>query len=84
MEKNQSELKTEWIFGFAVDCPAQINDINCPFHAIRKLPLRERYEFIKKMSDDDVRSFMFSHTCCHHNKQFNKSQLIKFINNTVN
>jgi hypothetical protein len=56
--------KKIWLFGIFCACPLNSSLKSCPFNAIRKLPLSERWHIIEGLSEDEVQSLITTHTTC--------------------
>lgn len=55
----------EKVFGLAVACPFdQGNPCKCPLHELRKKSLRERYEWLRALSEEEVRDILIYHQKC--------------------
>jgi hypothetical protein len=56
--------KKIWLFGIFCACPLNNSIRSCPFNAVRKLPLSERWHIIEGLSEDEVQSLITTHTTC--------------------
>jgi hypothetical protein len=55
----------EKVFGLAVACPFdQGNPQPCPLHELRKKSLKERYEWLRALSEEEVRNILSFHQKC--------------------
>jgi hypothetical protein len=58
-------IETVTMSGLVVCCPVvQGNPPDCPLHEIRKLPLRERYVWLRHRSAREISSILHEHFGC--------------------
>jgi hypothetical protein len=50
--------------GLLFQCPLGGNPCDCPGHAIRKLPVRERVRWLQSLSDAECRELYLKHLQC--------------------
>jgi hypothetical protein len=53
-----------WFFGLIFECPYKEYDSSCPFHYIRKLPVKERLKIIEENSDEVFTLMVWKHLIC--------------------
>jgi hypothetical protein len=53
-----------YIVGLLVDCPYEPNPADCALHHIRKKPLKERTEWSKRLTDEQIQHFISIHKQC--------------------
>lgn len=57
------------VFGLSVCCPFEHgNPCVCPLHEVRKMRVMERYEWLHKLSDEDMLHILALHQTCMSNK----------------
>ncbi len=57
------------LFALAVSCPGGGNPEECQLFCLRKdLSIRERFEWVKNLSDEDVLRYCIAHDTCSANK----------------
>ena len=56
--------KNMWVQGLLVECPLNKALAECPLNEMRKLPLAERINIVKKMSDEDIDLIIEHHKGC--------------------
>ena len=66
---NEYDKKRVWAKGLIVECPLGDALEDCPLNEIRKLPLRERLQIIKKMSDEELDEAIAHHEQCLKNRE---------------
>jgi len=53
------------IVALSVSCPdSECNPEECPFHEVRKMSLRERYQWSKTLSEDEALRLVQHHIKC--------------------
>ena len=53
------------IVALSVACPVdECNPVECPLHEVRKMTLRERYEWSKSISEDEAIKLVQHHIKC--------------------
>jgi len=53
------------VVALSVACPVdECNPPECPFHKLRKLPLRDRYEWVKGISEEEALRLLAFHEKC--------------------
>lgn len=53
------------VAGLIVSCPiSQDNPDDCPLHAVRRLPLHERYHWLESLKPEQMRNFLNQHAVC--------------------
>lgn len=57
------------LMGLVLECPLSGNPKDCQLHDRRKLPLMERIEWVKSLSDDECHHFYKVHCDCLNNKE---------------
>jgi hypothetical protein len=56
------------VVGLLMSCPATNgNPPDCPLHGVRLLPLRERYEWLRSQTEDELVGIVCAHTGCKRN-----------------
>ena len=53
-----------FIAGLLVDCPYEPNPADCALHNIRKKPMKERTEWSKQLSNEQVKQIVNIHKQC--------------------
>ena len=53
-----------YIKGLLVDCPYEPNPPDCELHEIRKKPLKERLEWARQLTDEQVQQIIDIHRKC--------------------
>lgn len=52
------------VVGLVFECPLGGNPDDCMCHSIRELPAGERFEWVKRLSDDECIDLFRKHTLC--------------------
>jgi len=52
------------IVGLVFECPLGGNPDDCMCHTIREMPAGERFDWVKRLSDDDCSELFRKHTLC--------------------
>lgn len=53
-----------YIVGLIVDCPYEPNPEDCALHDIRQKPLRERIEWSKQLTNEEIQDIISVHKKC--------------------
>lgn len=52
------------VVGLAFECPLGGNPSDCMCHSIREMPAGERFEWVKRLSDDECLDLFRKHSLC--------------------
>lgn len=53
-----------WLFGVFSACPLKVVLEGCPFEEFRKWPPLERWEYINRLSEEEVNTLIMQHKNC--------------------
>jgi hypothetical protein len=72
---SERHLLQKQVFGLSVCCPFdQGNPCDCPLHAVRKMGVMERFEWLHGQSEENMRNFLTSCQKCLEEKENLKKQ----------
>ena len=61
-----------YIVGLLIDCPYEPNPTNCALHDMRKKSLKEKIEFSRRLTDEQVQHIIAIHKKCLSRKEGKK------------
>jgi hypothetical protein len=64
IENLDIEEKRIWVQGLLIECPMGTHLDDCPAKELRKIPLKERVNLVKEMTDDQIDQIINYHRAC--------------------
>ncbi len=61
-----------YVVGLVVDCPYEANPADCALHEIRKRPLKERIEWSRQLTEEQIQNIIDIHKKCLARKEKNE------------